>query len=80
MFNGWSLQGAIARSELSFARKRKSALAPEEIGVAQEPFVIVHAASLTMFDAESILVPSGRRGSGGTRSSLRIPRSGTRYR
>jgi hypothetical protein len=55
VFNGWSLQGAIARSELSFARKRKSALAPEEIGVAQEPFVIVHAASLTMFDAESIL-------------------------
>ena len=31
-FNTWTLKGAIAKSELSFARRRKSALAPEEVG------------------------------------------------
>ena len=35
-FNTWTLQGAISKSELSFARNRKSSLAPEAVAVAQE--------------------------------------------
>jgi hypothetical protein len=53
-FNAWTLQGAISRSELSFARRRKTALAPDEVRVAQELFAIVHAASLTLFDPSSV--------------------------
>jgi hypothetical protein len=54
-FNTWTLQGAIAKSELSFARRRKSKLAPDEVNVVQEPFAIVHADSLALFDAESLM-------------------------
>ena len=32
-FNAWALKGAIAKSELSFARRRKSARAPEEVSM-----------------------------------------------
>jgi hypothetical protein len=54
-FNAWSLQGAIAKSELSFARRRKSTRAPAEVGVFQESFAIVKADSLTLFDADSLM-------------------------
>jgi hypothetical protein len=53
-FNAWTLTGAIAKSELSFARRRKSARAPEEVTTRQEPFVIVHASDLSPFDADSV--------------------------
>ena len=54
-FNAWTLQGAIAKSDLAFARRRKSSLAPAEVNVVQEPFAIVHAESLALFDAESVI-------------------------
>lgn len=54
-FNTWSLQGATSRSELSFARNRKSSLAPEAVAVGQEPFAIVNAGDLRLFDELSLL-------------------------
>ncbi|HEY2962788.1 MAG TPA: hypothetical protein VGJ37_10260, partial [Pyrinomonadaceae bacterium] len=54
-FNTWTLQGAIAKSELSFARTRKSSLAPEAVVVSQEPFAIVNSGDLQLFDASSLL-------------------------
>ncbi|WP_143104333.1 DUF6603 domain-containing protein [Nitrosospira multiformis] len=54
-FNTWTLQGAIAQSELSFARKRKSSLAPEAVAVSQEPFAIVNSSDLQLFDELSLL-------------------------
>jgi hypothetical protein len=54
-FNAWALQGAVAQSELSFSRRRKSPLAPEEVGVLQESFAIVNASDLTPFDGGSML-------------------------
>lgn len=54
-FNTWTLQGAIAKSELSFARKRKSSLAPEEVGMVQESFAIVNTGDLRLFDETSLL-------------------------
>lgn len=54
-FNSWSLQGAIAKSALSFARSRKSSLAPEEVTVVQEPFAIVNTGDLKLFDDSSLL-------------------------
>jgi hypothetical protein len=54
-FNAWTLQGAIAQSDLSFARRRKSSLAPAEVNVVQEPFAIVHADCLSLFDTESVM-------------------------
>jgi hypothetical protein len=58
-FNAWAVQGAIAKSDLSFARRRKSALAPETVGVAAESFAIVNVSDLRPFDADSVL--SGER-------------------
>jgi hypothetical protein len=54
-FGTWILQGATAKSELSFARRRKSTLAPAEVNVVQEPFAIVHADSLALFDTASVM-------------------------
>jgi hypothetical protein len=54
-FQAWTLHGATAKSALSFARRRKSARAPAEVGVFQEPFAIVNAESLTPFDADSVM-------------------------
>jgi hypothetical protein len=54
-FNTWTLQGATAKSELSFARRRKSALAPEEVGIIPESFAIVNTGDLKPFDAASVL-------------------------
>jgi hypothetical protein len=54
-FNSWTLQGAIASSELSFARNRKSSLAPEAVAVSQEPFAIVNTGDLRLFDELSVL-------------------------
>jgi hypothetical protein len=53
-FRAWARTGAIARSELSFAKRKKSARAPAEVTVSQEPFAIVNIASLTLFDADSV--------------------------
>jgi hypothetical protein len=54
-FNTWTLQGATAQSELSFSRRRKSPLAPEEVGIVQESFAIVSTGDLKPFDAASVL-------------------------
>ncbi|CAN5890343.1 hypothetical protein BH18ACI4_BH18ACI4_16560 [soil metagenome] len=54
-FNSWTLQGAIASSELSFARNRKSSLAPKAVAVSQEPFAIVSTGDLKLFDELSLL-------------------------
>jgi hypothetical protein len=54
-FNTWTLQGAIAKSELSFARTGKSHLAPEAVAVVQEPFAIVNTGDLKLFDELSLL-------------------------
>ena len=54
-FNTWTLNGAIAQSELSFARKRKSSLAPEAVVVVQEQFAIVNSGDLKLFDEFSLL-------------------------
>jgi hypothetical protein len=54
-FNTWILNGAIARSELSFARNRKSSLAPEAVVVSQEQFAIVNSGNLRLFDEFSLL-------------------------
>jgi hypothetical protein len=54
-FNTWALRGAVARSELSFARRRKSTLAPQEVSMLQEPFAIVRSDSLALFDAQSVV-------------------------
>ncbi|MEK6281672.1 MAG: DUF6603 domain-containing protein [Acidobacteriota bacterium] len=54
-FNTWTLQGAIAQSELSFARTRKSSLAPEAVVVSQESFAIVNSGDLKLFDGLSLL-------------------------
>ena len=54
-FTQWTLSGAIAQSPLSTARNRKSSLAPEVVGVSQEPFAIVNTGDLTLFDELSML-------------------------
>ncbi len=54
-FKAWALRGVIANSELSFARRRKSARAPENVGTRQEPFAIVNADSLTIFEPSSLM-------------------------
>jgi hypothetical protein len=54
-FNSWTLQGAIAQSELSFAKRRKSNLAPEAVEVVHERFAIVNSADLKLFDESSLL-------------------------
>jgi hypothetical protein len=54
-FNTWTMQGAIAASPLSFARNRKSQLAPEPVAVTQETFAIVNTGDLQLFDELSVL-------------------------
>jgi hypothetical protein len=54
-FNTWTLQGAISTSPLSFARNRKSSLAPDAVVVTQEPFAIVQNGDLKLFDELSLL-------------------------
>jgi hypothetical protein len=55
-FNTWTLQGAIAQSELSFARNRKSLLAPEAVTVVQESFAIVNTGDLNLFSESSVFI------------------------
>ena len=45
-FNAWTVQGAVSTSPFSHANQRKSALAPKEVAVLQEPFVVVDATNL----------------------------------
>ena len=47
--------GAISQSPLSFARNRKSSLAPDVVAVTQEQFAIVNTGDLTLFDELSLL-------------------------
>jgi hypothetical protein len=54
-FKAWALKGAISRSELSFAKRKKSSRAPAAVATRQEEFAIVHADSLALFDAGSLL-------------------------
>jgi hypothetical protein len=54
-FKAWALKGAIARSDLSFAKRRKSARAPAEVTTRQEEFAVVHADSLALFDDSSLM-------------------------
>ncbi len=54
-FNTWNLQGVVARSDLSFARRRKSSLAPDAVATAPEPFAIVTVDELSVFDEASVL-------------------------
>jgi hypothetical protein len=54
-FGAWTLQGATARSALSFARRRKSALAPEAVGLREEAFAVVSASDLKPFGEGSVL-------------------------
>jgi hypothetical protein len=54
-FGTWVIQGATAQSDLSFASRRKSALAPAAVDVIQEPFVVVFADSLAAFDDASVM-------------------------
>jgi hypothetical protein len=54
-FNTWTRHGALARSELSFARRRKSPLAPEAVGVLEEAFTIVNMTDLKPFGDVSVL-------------------------
>jgi hypothetical protein len=54
-FGAWTLHGAVAVSELSFARRRKSPIAPESVGVQQESFAIIRTSDLRPFDAGSVM-------------------------
>jgi hypothetical protein len=54
-FNAWTRHGALASSELSFARRRKSPLAPDAVGVLDEAFTIVNMTDLTPFGDVSVL-------------------------
>jgi hypothetical protein len=47
-FNAWAVQGAISTSPLSHASKAKSTLAPKEVAVLQEPFLVVYASNLVL--------------------------------
>jgi hypothetical protein len=53
-FNAWTGKGAIAYSDLSFARNARSALAPEEVTVGQENFAVVNISDLAFFDDDSL--------------------------
>jgi hypothetical protein len=54
-FNSWAVKGAIANSDLSFAKNAKSALAPDEVTVGQENFAVVNTSDLTIFDNDSLV-------------------------
>jgi hypothetical protein len=54
-FRAWALKGAISKSELSFARRKKSARAPAAVATNQEEFAIVHADTLALFDGGSLM-------------------------
>ncbi|MCP5106064.1 MAG: hypothetical protein GY950_21950 [bacterium] len=53
-FNAWAVNGAIADSDLSFAKNAKSALAPDEVTVGRENFAVVNISNLTVFDDDSL--------------------------
>lgn len=54
-FKAWALKGAIAKSELAFDKRKKSARAPAAVTTNQEEFAIVHADSLALFDGSSLM-------------------------
>jgi hypothetical protein len=53
-FDAWAVNGAIADSDLSFAKNAKSALAPGEVAVGQENFAVVNTGNLNLFDDDSM--------------------------
>ncbi len=55
-FNAWTSTGAIAASPLSFANNAKSALAPDEVKVSQEPFAVVNASDLRPVNENALVV------------------------
>ena len=52
-FHAWANAGAVAASPLSFAGRKKSALAPQAVAVLQEQFVVVSQEDLRPIDAAS---------------------------
>jgi hypothetical protein len=54
-FNAWTRHGALARSDLSFARRRPSPLAPDPVGVVEERFAIVNMMDLTPVGEAGVL-------------------------
>jgi hypothetical protein len=56
-FEHWTTRGAIANSSLSFAKKGKSALSPQEVYIAQEAYAVVNAGDLRLA-AEGTLASS----------------------
>jgi hypothetical protein len=54
VFNSHAVKGAIAESDLSFAKNAKSVLAPDEVAVSQESFAVVNTGNLTLFDDDSM--------------------------
>jgi hypothetical protein len=53
-FHAWAVNGAIARSPLSFARTGKSALAPAAVQVTQEGYGVVQTGDLTLVNPGSV--------------------------
>lgn len=53
-FNSHAVKGAIAGSDLSFAKNAKSALALDEVAFSQESFAVVNTSNLTLFDENSM--------------------------
>jgi len=53
-FNTWAVQGAVSKSDLSHARNRKPALAPEAVSLVEERFGVVFNSNLKLFDGGSL--------------------------
>jgi hypothetical protein len=54
-FDTWATGGAIADSPLSFARRAKSALAPDTVGVQQEQFAVVNMSNMQPVNGNGLL-------------------------
>ncbi len=54
-FNTWVMQGAVSKSELSYANNHKPALAPGAVSLAQERFGVVDVGDLSLIDNGSLV-------------------------
>ena len=54
-FHAWALQGAVSKSDLSHARNRRPALAPEAVGLADERFAVVFDSDLQVVEGGAAL-------------------------
>jgi hypothetical protein len=61
-FHAWAVNGAIARSPLSFARTGKSALAPAAVQVTQEGYGVVQTGDLTLVNPGSVAASEAEAG------------------